>query len=250
MSDKSTLRQHWKLILNVVTIAALVVLIYLIRHQIGSTLRNITHINGWALILMVPIEIINYHVQAKMYQKLFAVVGNKLGYKYLYKASLELNLINHLFPSGGVTGISYFGMKLSGDDKISAGKATLIQIMKLVLTILSFELMLVIGLICLALFGRVNDLTILVAGALSSLLLAFTVAFAYIVGSKTRINGFFTALTKALNWLIHLVLRKSPETININSAKGVFNDFHDNYQQLVSHWRDLKAPFWYAFLPT
>ena len=63
MSEKSILRAHWKLMLNVVTIAALVVLVYAIRHQLGSTIRNFTHIDGWALLLIIPVEIIDYHAQ-------------------------------------------------------------------------------------------------------------------------------------------------------------------------------------------
>ncbi|NBW29515.1 hypothetical protein EBR37_03985, partial [bacterium] len=127
-----------------------------------------------------------------MYQGLFGIVGNKLRYRYLYSASLELNLINHLFPSGGLTGISYFGVKVSENKEVSGAKATLIQLMKLIMTILSFELLLFIGVIILAVFGRVNNLTILVAGSLSTILFVLTGVFAYVVGSQARIDNFFT----------------------------------------------------------
>src|SRR5579872_6048176 len=110
MSDKSILRRHWKLLLNLTTIVALLILIYAIRHQLAATIKELTHVNAWALVLIIPIAIVNYHAQAKMYQGLFAMVGNKLRYGYLFAAALELNLVNHLFPSGGAAGISYFGV--------------------------------------------------------------------------------------------------------------------------------------------
>lgn len=248
MSEKSILSRHWKLILNVVTIVALIVLIYIIRRQIGSTIDNFTHINGLALVLIIPIEIIDYHAQAKLYQKLFMVVGNKLKYGYLYAVSLELNLVNHLFPSGGVTGISYFGMKVSNKHDISGGRATLIQLMKLALTFISFELLLLIGIFSLAIVGRINELTIVVAGSITTLLLVATILFGYIVGSRSRINSFFGSITKLINWLIHKTLHKSPETINMDKARKVFDDFHDNYQQIIEHISELKAPFFYAFM--
>jgi uncharacterized protein (TIRG00374 family) len=187
-------------------------------------------------------------MQAKMYQNLFKIVGNKLKYKYLYKAALELNLVNHLFPSGGVTGISYFGVRLRNKDTISGGKATMIQIMKLGLTLLSFEVLLVVGLIILAIFGKVSNLTILVSGILSTLLVVATILFGYVVGSKTRINNFFTFLTKGINLILYKLFRKKPESINILRAKKMFNDFHDNYRQLVGHYKELKSPFWYALM--
>lgn len=247
MSEKAFLKKRWKLLLNIVTVIALIALVYFLRAQIASTIDNLTHVNAWALLLLIPIEILNYHTQAKMYQSLFGIVGNKLSYRYLYKAALELNFINHVFPSGGVTGISYFGVKISSNKEITGGKATLIQMMKLILTILSFEVLLVIGLLILAIFGSVNNLTILVAGSLATILLFLTIIFGYVVGSSYRINKFFTGLTRAINWTLKKVLRRNPETINISKAKGVFNDFHDNYQQIVGNIKQLRGPFWYAF---
>lgn len=246
-TEKSTAKR-WKVILNYVTLAALILLVYVIRGQLGDTFKNLARVHAWALLLMIPVEMLNYHAQTKLYQRLFAVVGNKLSYKYLYKMSLELNFVNHVFPSGGVTGISYFSLRLKDGQEITGGKATLMQIMKLALTFLSFEVLIIFGLICLAVMGRVNNLTILVAGSLSTLLLVGTGAFAYIVGSKQRINAFFTAATVGINRLIHVVRPKYPETINISSARKVFDDFHDNYDQLRKHRASLKAPFWYALL--
>jgi len=248
MSETSWFGKRWKLILNLVTLAALIILVYGIRHQLASTIANIQHVHGWALLLMIPVEVINYHAQAKLYQRLFGLVGNQLPYKFLYKTSVELNFVNHVFPSGGVTGISYFGLRMRKGDEISGGKATLVQVMKLALQFLSFEILLVFGLFCLAALGRVNNLIILVATAISTLLLVGTVLFVYIVGSQSRINHFFTNMTQGLNRLIQIVRPKHPETIKINGARRVFNDFHDNYQQIVGRWRDLRGSFGYAFL--
>lgn len=248
MSEASFFKRRWKLILNWVTLLALAVLIYASRHQLGATIGNLANVNGWALLLIIPVELLNYHAQARLYQRLFRIVGNKLSYKFLYRASLELNFVNHVFPSGGVTGISYFGLRLRKGSEISAGKATLIQVMKLALTFLSFELLIVIGLLSLSIMGRVSNLTILVAASVSTLLIVGTAVFAYIVGSKARIDAFFTTVTKGLNRVIQLARPKHPETINIDTARGLFNDFHDNYQQLKNNIRELKAPFWYAFL--
>ncbi|MEI9913554.1 MAG: lysylphosphatidylglycerol synthase transmembrane domain-containing protein [Candidatus Saccharibacteria bacterium] len=248
MSEKSILRKHWKLVLNIVTIGALVVLVYVIRADIASTIRNFTRINGWLLLLIFPVEIIDYHAQTKLYQKLFGVLGNKLKYGYLFATSLELNFVNHVFPSGGVTGISYFGVRVSGKKDISGGKATLVQLMKLALTFISFELLLIIGIVSLAVGGKVNELTLLVAGILSTLLVVMTLLFAYIVGSRSRINTFFGAATRVINWIVHKVSRSSREVINMEKARKVFDDFHDNYQQITSHFSELKGPFWYAFL--
>jgi len=236
------------LILNLVTLTALAVLVYAIRHQLGATFDDLKHVNGWALLLMVPVELVNYHAQARLYQRLFGIVGNDLDYKFLYRASLELNFVNHVFPSGGVTGLSYFGVRMRDGRKLTGAKATLVHVMKLGLTFLSFELLIIFGLFCLAVMGRVSNLTILVAAVVSTLLVVGTFGFVYMVGSKQRINNFFTNVTRFLNRLIQLVRPKHPETINITQARQVFDDFHNNYDEIKNSYKQLKAPFWYAFL--
>jgi uncharacterized protein (TIRG00374 family) len=248
MSKNGWLGRRWKLILNLVTLGALAILVYALRHQLGATISNLGKVNGWALLLIIPVEALNYHAQAKLYQGLFGLVGNKLPYKFLYKTSLELNFVNHVFPSGGVTGISYFGVRMRDGEKLTAGKATLIQVMKLALTFVSFELLILFGLLCLAVMGRVSNLTILVAASLSTLLVVGTAGFAYIVGSKQRINAFFGSVTKLFNRLIHLVRPTQPETINIGRARSLFDDFHNNYEEIKSSYKQLRGPFWYAFL--
>ena len=109
MSKHSFLRRQWKLLLNIVTIVALLVLVIAIHNQLIATFKNLAKVDAWFLVLMVPIQIVNYHAQAKQYQHLFSVVGNKLKYWFLVRVSLELNFINHVFPSGGVSGIPISG---------------------------------------------------------------------------------------------------------------------------------------------
>jgi putative heme transporter len=248
MSEGHWLRRRWKLVLNVVTVAALLILVYAIRHQLGDTFRRLGQVHGWVLLLIIPVELLNYHAQARLYQRLFAIVGNRLSYKHLFKVSLELNFVNHVFPTGGVTGLSYFTLRVREGKELSGAKATLVHVMKVGLYILSFEIVLLFGVLALAVMGRVNNLVMLVSGSLATLMLVFTVGFFFILGSRQRINGFFTGLTKALNWLIHIVRRRQPETINIDQARRVFDDFHENYLEIKQSLPRLKAPFMYALL--
>ncbi|MFA5004137.1 MAG: flippase-like domain-containing protein [Candidatus Saccharimonadales bacterium] len=247
MADNSFLHRRWKLILNLATIVALLVLVYAIRHQLSQTFHNFAHINAWALLLIIPIEILNYDSQARLYRSLFQIVGNKLPYRGLFETSLELNFINHVFPSGGVTGISYFGVRMRNSE-ITTAKATVVQLLKLVLLILSFEIVLVLGLLFLAIGGHANNLTILVAASLTTLILVITAGSAFIIGSKRRIAGFFTYVTRQLNRIIHVVRPNYPETINTARVRTLFEDLHDNYQMVQNNWRALKMPFVWALM--
>lgn len=248
VKDESFFKRRWKLIVNIITLIALAVLVYFIRDQLVQTLHNLKKVNGWVLLSLIPLQLLNYHAQTKLYMNLFEIVGNKLSYKFLYRAAVELNFVNHVFPSGGVSGVSYFGVRMKDGEKISAAKATLVQLMKVALVILSFEILLLAGLFFLAVVGKANGLMLFTAGALSTSMVIGTFAFTYLIGSQRRINTFFLTVTKGLNKLIQVVRPKHPETISIESAHKVFDDLHTNYMEFRKHTRELRAPFWWAVL--
>jgi uncharacterized protein (TIRG00374 family) len=133
-------------------------------------------------------------------------------------------------------------------EGVDAAKSTLSQVLKLFLLYLSFQPLLIIGIFLLALRGHTNNLIILVASSLITLLVVGTFIGIYIIEDRKRINSFLTVITKALNWLIHLARRHHPETINISGAQKTFNELHDNYEVLKENWRHLKKPFIYMFL--
>jgi uncharacterized protein (TIRG00374 family) len=241
------LRHRWKVVVNVLTFLALVMLVVASRHQLAQTFDNLFKVHAWALLLIIPVEYLNYDAQARLYKGLFAVAGNKLEYWPMFKSSLELNFVNNVFPSGGVTGISYFGMRLR-DKEITGAKATVVQLLKLVLLFLSFEILIVFGLFFLAIEGHMNSIILLVAGSLTTLLVVGTAGFAFVIGSKKRIAGFFSGATRLLNRLIRVVRPGNHETINVERARALFEDLHENYVLVSKDWRLLKWPFIWALM--
>ena len=238
--------KRWKLLLNITTVIALLITLYFIRDDLVTTFKNLFHVNGLALLFMIPFEALNYHAQTKLYQKLFGIVENKIEYSTLLKTTLELNFVNHVFPSGGAAGISYFGFRLRGTN-ITGAKATMVQFIKLLLTVFSFEVLILLGVIFLAIGGKVNNFTILVSGVLATLLLVGSALFIYIIGNRQRINSFLEYFTVLLNRLLQIV-RPGKDAINMKKARGVFDDFHDTFLQMRQNKQRMRAPFIYALV--
>ncbi len=162
--------------------------------------------------------------------------------------ALELNFVNQVFPSGGVSGISYFGVRMRSAD-ITATQASLVQLMKLLLLFVSFEALLILGLLILAIEGRANDLMLLVAGSITTLLAIGTVAFVMIIGSKRRIHAAFTAITRGINKLFKVFRRRGqPDLISIERAESIVNDLHETYKIIERQFRSLRAPFVWALV--
>lgn len=244
---RNYLRRHWRGILNVFTVLAMVLLVYALRHQIGETLRILPHVHYWVLLLIIPVQILSYDVYARMYRNILNHLGQPVAYRTMYRVCLELTFVNHAFPSGGISGISYFGIRLKNFG-VRGGTSTLLQFMRFILVFVSFQVLVAVGLLALAIGGKASNLMILVGGVLATLTLVATFVFGYIVGSKQRIGSFFTLLTRGLNRLIHIVRPRHPETINIGRLRESLNDVHENYQAIKGNPGILKSSFWYALV--
>jgi uncharacterized protein (TIRG00374 family) len=239
-------RSKWRLLLTLITFAALAGLIYGVRKDIGGVVENLGKVNTLALLLIIPIEALNYDVYTRFYVRIFKLLGKDVKYRDMYRLNLELNFVNHILPSGGISGISYFTVRMRNYG-VSGPKSTLSQLIKLLILYVSFQPLLIIGVLLLAARGHVNNLVMVVASSIITLLVVGTFGFIYMIESRSRINTFLTAITKILNKLLGLVRRKQ-ETISIEGAQVAFGELHDNYQLLKENWRELKVPFLYLLI--
>ncbi len=238
--SRSRVRQY----LTAFTFIALAILIYGLRHQIGDAIGNLGKVHAWALLLIIPIEALNYDAYARLYRRLYKILGDTVSYKAMFRVQLELNFVNHILPSGGVSGISYFGIRLKSEN-VSTTKSALVQVMKFLLLYISFLPILVLGLILLAARGHSNNLIIALCSSIITAVIIGTFVGVYIIESRSRISSFLTWITKAINWLVHLVLRRRPETIKIENAQRAFDELHENYKLLKKNWRELQLPLFF-----
>lgn len=245
--DSGLRKSRWKLLLTVATFAALVALAYGLRHQIIDVAKELDEINALALLLIIPLKLINFDTYARLYRNLFATLGNKVSHWAMYKLSLELNFINYILPSGGVSGISYFSIRARSEG-VSAAKATLAQITKLFLLFVSYQPLLILGVFFLALRDHANNLVLVTASSLITLLIVGTLLGIYIIESRSRISSFLTFITKILNRLVRLVQSRRTEAINIARAQAAFEELHDNYMVFRQNWRALQRPFVYTMV--
>lgn len=246
-TESSFLARNWKLLLNIATFIALAALVYAIRKDLAQTFENLWKVNAWFLLLMIPVQFLNYDAQARIYKGIFKTEGSSIDYWHLMRVTLELNFVNHVFPSGGVTGITYFSLRLKKNG-VSVAKATAAHMLKLIMIFLSFELLIVLGVVALAVRGHMNNLILLIAASLVTSLVILTFGMMFIIGSKQRIAGFFSYISTQLNRFIHMFRRAHPETIKIDRVRTLFEEMHEYYVQFSSDWRQLAKPLFWAFM--
>ncbi len=242
-----TSKAKWKVVLNAVTIIALFGAIYALRQQIVDSLNNLGKVDTWALFLVIPLQLLNYHAYTNQARSLFRILGEKLRYKPMFRLMLEMNFVGHVFPSGGVTGLSYFGIRMKDAD-VSTAKTSLVYLMRYIMVFISFQILLGTGLLLLALDGKASRFVLLVGGSLSTLILVGTAGIVFVIGSKHRINRFFVTVSQGLNKIIHVVRPKHPETINIEKVRNLFDELHEDYLLIKNDFAALKMPLVWSLL--
>lgn len=244
---KSVSKSNWKLVLTIVTFVAFVGLVVALREQIVDTFHNLSQVNLWILSFMVIWQALSYYFYALLYRDLFRLLGERIRFRPMLRVTIELNFINHILPSGGVSGFSYFSLRMR-DAHVPASKSTIVQLGRFILIFLSFEVLLLVGLLTLAIGGNVNNLVMLFTGSLATSLVIATLGLGFVMSSKRRINAFSIFITRQFNKLVHLFRRHKPETISVEKVRKTFTEIHENYLVLKQQPRALRRPLLWALL--
>lgn len=164
-------------------------------------------VNLFLLFLVIPIQLIGYWANAKLYQSFLAILGYRVELGRLFEAALAINFVNQAFPSGGIAGISYLARDLS--DQVPTGKSTLTQLGRLAFTHLSFLAVLLAGFLMLFYGGNVNRVTVRVILLLIIVLLGVGIFIVVILNHRPLVERLIQAPVNALNRLWRLIRRKT-----------------------------------------
>lgn len=220
--------KKWKLILNIVTFAALVVIIILARNDIMHVFQRLGDLTVWVLVLMIPAQFAVYYCYAKIFFYFFKATGSEVRMKDLWAPMIELNFVNHLFPSGGVSGFSYLTLRLKPYG-ISTARSTLAQLGRFAFIFVGYIGLLLIALFLLAAEGHTSSLLVLVVSGITFTMLFITLVLLFVIGSQKRISSFSSMLTRMMNRVIHIFRPKHPETISLSKVEQTFTELHEDY---------------------
>lgn len=236
-----------KLWINVLTFVGLVALIYFTRVQIVDAFKKLADLNFFWLILIIPLQLLNYFSVAKFYQTYLKGLGSEVPIKQLYRASLEMNFVNNVFPSGGVSGFGYLRSRLRRIG-VPSSKSTLTQLSRHSLTFTSFIIYLLVAIFLLAIFGNASRIMVAVSVSIIFLVIIGASLMIYLISSANRIKRFMAALPNLINKIFNVFKRKKKPTIDVERIEELFGQLHHDYLHVRRNWRSLKRPFIWTML--
>ncbi len=208
-------------------------------------------VNLWTLALLIPIQIFSYYSAAEIG---FSYLREKksikdIGRPTLTRLALEMNFVNHVLPSAGVSGISYMSWRLSGYG-LSAGKATMSQIVRFVMGFIAFTVLLIPSVFIITLDGSINRWIILGSGGFVSVMIGLTAGSIFVLSSPKRMHKLAKFITDTTNTFMKKVFPRSKARLQLKKINEFFDDMHDDFLVLKADRRILTKPFWWAIIFT
>ena len=192
--------------LSIATIIILAVVLYTARHDILQAWQLMQRVNIWLLIgLLIPLQFFSYY---SLGETLFAYLRSQgstsgLGGLQLARLSLEMNFVNHVLPSAGVSGISYMGWRLRHFG-IPVAKSTTAQLVRIVAGFAGYAIVLVVAALWMLLDGSLNRWVTLATAVLVCLLLGSIALIIITFSHQHRMEALAKALVRLANGGVRL----------------------------------------------
>jgi uncharacterized protein (TIRG00374 family) len=230
--------------LSVITLIFIGMIVFFSRHELEHAWKLLETVNIWILLLIIPIQIFSYYTNGEM---LFSYLRSKKSIENvpgltLARMSLEMNFVNHILPSGGMSGISYMGWRL-GKYGVSQGRAAMAQAVRFSMGFIAYIVLLMLAVIIVTIDTGVNRWVIFVSSALTSTMIGVIIAGMYLMNRKTRIEKF----AHWLDWLVNTTVRKVTfgrivRLISHKSIETFFNELRIDYDEILLDKKILIKP--------
>lgn len=231
--------------ITVITFTLLGLVIFFAWPEIYKAWLLLGQVNLWILSLLVPVQLISYYATGGMIFSYLRSKGNlkKTSQWQMARMSLELNFVNHIVPSGGAAGFSYLGWVLNRHG-VSAGRATMAQIVRFVLTFVAFILIMIIAFVYLTLDHQVDRVIVLICSGLVIGMIAFSFFLVFVVGSRARLVRFSAWLTKKVNKFVSKITGgKRKGIVKPSLIENFFVEMHEDYVEIRRDVKILRTPF-------
>lgn len=234
--------------LTIITLVLLTLLIFGAWPEIVSAWGLMGQVDLRILALLIPVQFMSYYATGGMIFSYLRAKGDlkDMSHWSTTRLALELNFVNHILPSGGAAGFSYLAWVLSRHG-VAASRSTMAQLIRFVLTFLSFVVLLVIAMIILTFNHQIDRMTVLVGGGLVVAAVGATFFGIWLIKNRARLERFSAWITRTSNKFMNWITRgKKPAPVNGELVLTFFKGLNDDYVSIRRDRRILIRPFLWA----
>lgn len=235
---------------SLVTLALLALVVALGWKEILQAWDLLGAVDLRLLALLVPVQFLSYCATGEVLLGYLRSKGmmREESWWLTPRVALELNFVHHVAPSAGLAGFSYLGWALRRYD-VTAGRATMAQIVQVVLTFVSYTVLLVIAVAVLAFEDAVNRAIVLTSSALVVVVVAAVVLVVHATSDRDRLMRFSGWITRTANGAVEFFSRgRKRGVLRLEKVEHFFHEVHQDYVEIRDERRLLLRPFLFSAL--
>jgi uncharacterized protein (TIRG00374 family) len=239
-----------RLILNIIMLVLVAVLLYFAWPDIVTAWGLLGTVNIWILLLLLPAQVLSYYANGMTIFTYLRGRGQLKETKIpeVTSISLELNFMNHIFPSGGFSGVAYMIWRL-GKMGVSASQGTMAQIVRFLVTMGAFIVCLAVSLIIVTIENQASNWIVMLSTFTVTGIVLGVLFAGYLVGSESRIVSFAKWLSRTSNNFVRKITfgRVHKKVLPKDKAVKFFTELYEDFQVIKAQKKLLLKPVLWGF---
>ena len=238
--------------ISIATFALIGVILYFARHELEQAWNLLGRVDVWILLLLIPLVMLSYLTVGEM---IFSYLRQKNLIKNMsllsqMRVSLELNFVNHVLPSGGVSGLSYMNWRLRRLG-VRSGHSTMAQAVRYTTGFAALATLLAVAVLMVTIDGTVNRWIILMSSTLVTFMIMVTFGCMFLFSSVSRMHKVANWVTRVLNRLAKRLTRgRVTRVVKQQTIVNFLDDVYEDYTSLMREKRVLWQPYLWGIVFT
>lgn len=237
--------------LSIATALILGVVLFTSRHEIARAWELLHQVDLGIIALLIPLQFISYYATGETMFSYLRAQGRvkHLSVPSLARLSLEMNFVNHVLPSAGVSGVSYMGWRLRHYG-VTAGKSTAAQLVRIAATFGAYAILLLIAALFMLFDGSLNRLIAIATIVMVCLIFGLIVAMVVVLQKARHLDVLAQKLQRIANRAVRvLTFGKKPAAIaSAEPLEHFLREVRKDYKEVRAHKRRLIVPLLWGFV--
>jgi len=235
---------------TIITLILLALVVALGWDQMVHAWKLLGSVDLWILMLLIPVQFFSYYAVGETMFAYFRSKGDlaTMSRWKMTRIALELNFVNHIIPVPSFAGFSYLGWILKHYG-VSAGRATMAQIIRFTTMFISLVFIITIAVIALIFDFGIDRTVIIISSSFIVAAVGGTAFLIFMIGSHKRLVWFSNWLSRVVNKVVcRLTHGKKRQFLKLQTVECFFIELHHDYLEIRQDKKILIRPFLWAML--
>jgi len=205
--------------------------------------RTLREVNIWILLLILPVRYLTYYCNTRYFVSFLRLFGIEVKEERLFRSVITMNFVNTVFPTGGISGISYISNALK--PKVDSHTTAIAQIFWQAFTVAGYFFFFIVAFLSLFVTNSTNRIGAKFILLFILAVIGLGIATSVVLFQRSTTERLLYWATRPINAVLHLVRRNA---LSKERVERFVNDFYDSIKHMNMNKKHVRMPIAWVFL--